>query len=989
MLGLGVSIVATRLAADTAGDCRPLFVTPATYEATGAPIDLDAADLDGDGRDDLVVTTDNIDAALSVRLGNPGGTLGPPLTSNPGLAVRQAVLGTFDADSDIDVVVADFGSLAFAAGNGNGTFASALPIPGDDLLKLAAGDFDGDGELDLVGWQFVFGNEPGLQVRLGNGDGTFQSAVHTSAPGPPASLAVGNLDAGGDMDVVLASESDLLSIYLGDGNGGFTAAGTVTLEGELSGLTLADLDSDGDLDLIVAADHEVRVLLGNGNATFELPISYSAGEHPRLFQVGDFDGDGVVDIAVDNAFGGYLPVFSTLWLLHGNGDGTFTVSPDTYLNDSYEPSPGGPTFVAGDFGGDGRLDVASSNVPQDGVTVLTGNGDGTFQGVRAFELQTPPGFGIGSGDFDEDGLPDLAAGYPQPIQVLLNAGDGRFSRGASYFFGLSGGPILTPDLNGDGHLDLVTRGNGGTPDGVFTMLGNGDGTFQPPDFVEFPSAEGLATLASADFDADGFPDLVMSDVSDLGGRIYVRLNQGDGTFEDPIPTDIIYQGWNLIASDFNGDGEADIAMTAQNFQKLIVLIGAGDGTFADPIPYPIPSQALPLAAADLRHSGHPDIVVATSGGVLMVFPANGDGTFGEPDLLGVGFAVLQISFGDANGDGHTDLITIGERSVIVLLGLGNGAFQSPQIYLVGAPIEIAPADWDGNGTLDLVFNNSDSVSGGLTLLQNAGLGAAVPGATVLVGTPAVLEARAAGTGTLAYQWRKDGAELTDGGPVSGATTATLTIDPATFSDAGTYDVVVTDACGELISAPGILSVEFADVPVSSPFHDDILTIATASVTGGCGGSNYCPANPVRRDQMAVFLLKSEHGSAYEPPPCTPGLFSDVACPGPFADWIQQLAAEGITAGCGPGVYCPSQPVTRGQMSVFLLKTKEGPAYAPPAATGLFGDVPPGAFAAAFIEELYHRGITGGCSAAPLLYCPDSSVLRQQMATFLVRTFFTP
>jgi hypothetical protein len=138
--------------------------------------------------------------------------------------------------------------------------------------------------------------------------------------------------------------------------------------------------------------------------------------------------------------------------------------------------------------------------------------------------------------------------------------------------------------------------------------------------------------------------------------------------------------------------------------------------------------------------------------------------------------------------------------------------------------------------------------------------------------------------------------------------------------------------------------------------------------------------------MAAFLLRAEHGSDYTPPPCT-GVFTDVPCPSLFADWIEQLAAEGVTAGCGTNVYCPSQAVTRAQMAVFLLKTSEGSGYTPPPATGIFGDVPVGSFAANFIEDLYNRNITGGCSAAPLLYCPASSVLRQQMATFLVRTFF--
>jgi hypothetical protein len=102
--------------------------------------------------------------------------------------------------------------------------------------------------------------------------------------------------------------------------------------------------------------------------------------------------------------------------------------------------------------------------------------------------------------------------------------------------------------------------------------------------------------------------------------------------------------------------------------------------------------------------------------------------------------------------------------------------------------------------------------------------------------------------------------------------------------------------------------------------------------------------------------------------------------------VSALAAEGITGGCGGGNYCPGNAVTRAQMAIFLLKTLLGSGYTPPTAVGIFGDVPVGSFAADWIEDLYGRGITGGCSASPLLYCPNNPNTRGQMAVFLVRTF---
>ena len=127
----------------------------------------------------------------------------------------------------------------------------------------------------------------------------------------------------------------------------------------------------------------------------------------------------------------------------------------------------------------------------------------------------------------------------------------------------------------------------------------------------------------------------------------------------------------------------------------------------------------------------------------------------------------------------------------------------------------------------------------------------------------------------------------------------------------------------LCYTPPACAGSFPDVPCPSTFANWIEALAAEGITGGCGGGNYCPQNPVRRDQMAVFLLKAEHGSSYVPPACT-GVFTDVACPSTFADWIEQLAAEQITGGCGGVNYCPLANNTRGQMAVFIVKTFQLP-----------------------------------------------------------------
>jgi hypothetical protein len=153
---------------------------------------------------------------------------------------------------------------------------------------------------------------------------------------------------------------------------------------------------------------------------------------------------------------------------------------------------------------------------------------------------------------------------------------------------------------------------------------------------------------------------------------------------------------------------------------------------------------------------------------------------------------------------------------------------------------------------------------------------------------------------------------------------------------------------------------------------------------------YCPTTTVTRDQMAVFLLRGKHGSGYTPPSAS-GEFQDVPINYWAADWIEQLEKEGITSGCNlsPKQYCPTTPVTRDQMAIFLLRAKHGSSYVPPPATGVFQDVPVDYWAADWIEQLAAEGITSGCSVSPMRYCPTAPVTRDQMAVFLVRNFNLP
>jgi hypothetical protein len=280
-----------------------------------------------------------------------------------------------------------------------------------------------------------------------------------------------------------------------------------------------------------------------------------------------------------------------------------------------------------------------------------------------------------------------------------------------------------------------------------------------------------------------------------------------------------------------------------------------------------------------------------------------------------------------------------------------------------------------------------------------------PGAQVLAiepdsgsasgGTPVVVS----GTGF------QGGATLTIGGA---AATGVVVVGPTQIDaftpplPAGTLnDVTVTNPTTFLrphaprlanASLPSGWLADFLDVPQANNFHDFVEKVFRHAITVGYGDGYYGINDPVTRAQMAVLLLKTEHGPSHVPPPCT-GIFSDVECsptPAFAVDWIEQLFHEGITVGCLPaGHYCPDDLVTRAEMAVLLLKTEHGIAWGPPLCAGIFQDVectPMPAFAVDWIEQLHNEGATVGCSLSPLKYCADNPNTRGEMAVFLTKTF---
>lgn len=208
---------------------------------------------------------------------------------------------------------------------------------------------------------------------------------------------------------------------------------------------------------------------------------------------------------------------------------------------------------------------------------------------------------------------------------------------------------------------------------------------------------------------------------------------------------------------------------------------------------------------------------------------------------------------------------------------------------------------------------------------------------------------------------------------------------SSFGEGDTGRLYVTYIGGSL---HWIAPYTFQDVAPTHWAWPWIEAIFAEGITQGCTTAPaFCPAGLVSRAEMAVFLVRAIHGADFTPPPAT-GVFADVPTDYWAADYTEQLYADGITQGCAtsPLRFCPDSTVGRAEMAIFLLRARHGSGYAPPPATGtVFSDVPAGYWAASWIEQVFAEGITAGCATSPLRYCPESTVLREQMAVFLART----
>jgi hypothetical protein len=385
---------------------------------------------------------------------------------------------------------------------------------------------------------------------------SFRRAVPYKTSGySPYSVAIADVNGDGNPDLIIANEQQSksdpqgsISVMLGKGNGTFHAAVNYSSGGQSAySISVADVNGDGKLDLVVAngclgsncATGGVGVLLGKGDGTFKNAVTYSSGAASVFgshVAVGDLNGDGKLDLAVATTGAGCgngCPQGLVAVLL-GNGDGTFKKA-KTYATGGFDAIG---WVVIADMNGDKKPDLVVANYcatecsfpPAAGsVGVLLGNGNGTFRAVRTYPSGGAGAVSVAVADLNKDGKPDilvancgpLACGPGSPggnVGVLIGKGNGTFKPAVTYFAANSPFNVVAADVNGDGKLDIVVSNwgtpNGGTNDGAVTVLqGKGNGTFRP--LQTFPSGGAEApSVAVADVNKDGRPDIVLACVAD-------------------------------------------------------------------------------------------------------------------------------------------------------------------------------------------------------------------------------------------------------------------------------------------------------------------------------------------------------------------------------------------------------------------------------------------------------------------------------------------
>jgi hypothetical protein len=1017
------------------GNGNGTFQAAVDYGTGSYPHALAIGDFIGNGKTDLAVANAGGNS-VSVLLGNGDGTFQSAVSYSAGSAPQYVTVGDFRGNGHEDLAVANEsgGNVSVLLGNGDGTFQSAVNYStGTNPYAAAVGDFNGDGEPDLA--IACYGSDY-VDVLLGNGDGTFQPAVDYGAGSRPAALVVADFNLDGKADVATANQSsDNVSLLLG-----YSTVGTGTVSSTTAPEASANPSQYGHAVTLTAT---VSPSSATGTVTFYdgptvLETEPTAGGQ-AAFTTALLPSGALSLTARYSGNAIYAPSTSAALAVNVNPvSATGFQSPESFATGN------GPYAVAtGDFNGDGKPDLAVANYADNTVSVLLGSGTGSFQAGSTYPVVSGP-LSVAVGDFNGDGKPDLAiADYGasfttasgNTVSVLLGNGDGTFQPAVNYGTGVGPWTVVVGDFNLDGTADLaVANANAGT---VSVLLGNGDGSFQ--DAVSYSVGNTPDSLAVADFNGDGAPDLAVANYG--SNSVSVLLGNGDGTFQAAANYNVGNGPESVAVGNFSGGTTADIAAANYSDGTVSVLIGNGSGTFSPGATYSAGSGSYALGVGDFNGDGKPDLAVANYlGNTVSILLGAGGGVFQSATNYGVGSGPISLAVADFNGDGKTDLAVAnhGSNSLSLLLGeYGSSTGNNPSTTVLtsslnpsqqGQTVTLTATVTPSAATGTVAFMNgstnlgSSPVISGVATLTLSTLPMGSNSLTAIYGGDSTYEGS---TGSLTQVVNScvtlSPASIflaNGGGNVSVTVTASsgscswglassvswMSAAPSSGSGSGSATVTVApnstgaDLTGNLTLSVGgqvaatvpvtedFTAQTFADVPPSAYYFDAVNLLAASGITAGCGSDDYCPLENVTRAQMAIFIVRAIYGSTTSFPYNQTPYFNDVPAGSFGFAWIQAMYELGITTGCGNNDFCPNSDVTRAEMSVFIIRMRYGATFNfdyPP--TPYFTDVTPSTFGFSWIQRMREDNITAGCG--PTTYCPNNPVTRGDMAIFIMRGAF--